>query len=230
MDIVVKGRKTELPKRFRDHVAEKLEKVQKFDAKAISLDVEVSKEHNPRQADRSDRVEITLRTRGPVIRAEAAAADPYAALDLASAKLDAQLRKSADRRRVHKGGNGRTPISVAEATAALAALPETPPAVSETNGAVRKTMMGSLEVEGEGPLVVREKTHPAAPMALDQALYEMELVGHDFYLFVEKDSGLPSVVYRRHGYHYGVIHLKADGSTVEGGGAGGAIGVLGDDD
>ncbi|MED7954818.1 ribosome hibernation-promoting factor, HPF/YfiA family [Kitasatospora sp. NPDC058201] len=230
MDIVVKGRKTELPKRFRDHVAEKLEKVQKFDAKAISLDVEVSKEHNPRQADRSDRVEITLRTRGPVIRAEAAAADPYAALDLASAKLDAQLRKSADRRRVHKGGNGRTPISVAEATAALAALPETPPAVSETNGAVRKTMMGSLEVEGEGPLVVREKTHPAAPMALDQALYEMELVGHDFYLFVEKDSGLPSVVYRRHGYHYGVIHLKADGSTAEGGGAGGAIGVLGDDD
>ncbi|MFF2045799.1 ribosome hibernation-promoting factor, HPF/YfiA family [Kitasatospora sp. NPDC058170] len=230
MDIVVKGRKTEVPKRFREHVAEKLEKVQKFDGKVISLDVEVSKEHNPRQADRSERVEITLRTRGPVIRAEAAAADPYAALDLASAKLDAQLRKSADRRRVHKGGNGRTPISVAEATASLAALPETTQPEGETNGAVRKTMMGSLEVEGEGPLVVREKTHPAAPMALDQALYEMELVGHDFYLFVEKDSGLPSVVYRRHGYHYGVIHLKADGSVGAGGGAGGAIGGSGDED
>ncbi|MGW4896938.1 ribosome hibernation-promoting factor, HPF/YfiA family [Kitasatospora sp. NPDC004240] len=232
MDIVVKGRKTEVPKRFREHVAEKLEKVQKFDGKVISLDVEVSKEHNPRQADRSERVEITLRTRGPVIRAEAAAGDPYAALDLASAKLDAQLRKSADRRRVHKGGTNRTPISVAEATAALAALPETTPSESGTNGAVRKTMMGSLEVEGEGPLVVREKTHPAAPMALDQALYEMELVGHDFYLFVEKDSGLPSVVYRRHGYHYGVIHLKADGSAVngEGGGAGGAIGGSDDED
>ncbi|MFE4517755.1 ribosome hibernation-promoting factor, HPF/YfiA family [Kitasatospora sp. NPDC056783] len=224
MDIVVKGRKTEVPKRFREHVAEKLEKVQKFDAKAISLDVEVSKEHNPRQADRSDRVEITLRSRGPVIRAEAAAGDPYAALDLASAKLDAQLRKSADRRRVHKGGaNGRTPISVAEATAALAALPDATALEGETNGAVRKTMMGSLEVEGEGPLVVREKTHPAAPMALDQALYEMELVGHDFYLFVEKDSGLPSVVYRRHGYDYGVIHLRTDPSAGPGGGAGGAI-------
>ncbi|MEV7356631.1 ribosome-associated translation inhibitor RaiA [Kitasatospora sp. NPDC091276] len=230
MDIVVKGRKTEVPKRFREHVAEKLEKVQKFDGKVISLDVEVSKEHNPRQADRSERVEITLRTRGPVIRAEAAAADPYAALDLASAKLDAQLRKSADRRRVHKGGNGRTPISVAEATAALAALPETAVREGETNGAVRKTMMGSLEVEGEGPLVVREKTHPAAPMALDQALYEMELVGHDFYLFVEKDSGLPSVVYRRHGYHYGVIHLQTDGSAGAGGGAGGAIGESDDED
>ncbi|MEV7924974.1 MULTISPECIES: ribosome hibernation-promoting factor, HPF/YfiA family [unclassified Kitasatospora] len=230
MDIVVKGRKTEVPKRFREHVAEKLEKVQKFDGKVISLDVEVSKEHNPRQADRSERVEITLRTRGPVIRAEAAAADPYAALDLASAKLDAQLRKSADRRRVHKGGNGRTPISVAEATAALAALPDTAVREGETNGAVRKTMMGSLEVEGEGPLVVREKTHPAAPMALDQALYEMELVGHDFYLFVEKDSGLPSVVYRRHGYHYGVIHLQTDGSAGAGGGAGGAIGESDDED
>ncbi|MDH6126717.1 ribosome-associated translation inhibitor RaiA [Kitasatospora sp. GP82] len=232
MDIVVKGRKTEVPKRFREHVAEKLEKVQKFDGKVISLDVEVSKEHNPRQADRSERVEITLRTRGPVIRAEAAAGDPYAALDLASAKLDAQLRKSADRRRVHKGGTGgRTPISVAEATAALAALPETAPAEGAANGAVRKTMMGSLEVEGDGPLVVREKTHPAAPMSLDQALYEMELVGHDFYLFVDKDSGLPSVVYRRHGYHYGVIHLEPNGAAVgEIGGVGGAGGAIGEPD
>ena len=235
MDIVVKGRKTEVPKRFREHVAEKLEKVQKFDGKVISLDVEVSKEHNPRQADRSERVEITVRTRGPVIRAEANAADPYAALDLASAKLDAQLRKSADRRRVVKGGNGRTPLSVAEATAALATMPDSAIAEGATdnaNGAVRKTRMGSLEVEGDGPLVVREKTHPAAPMALDQALYEMELVGHDFYLFVEKDSGLPSVVYRRHGYHYGVIHLRTDGSAGEGevGGAGGAIGGPDDED
>ncbi|MFJ5234220.1 ribosome hibernation-promoting factor, HPF/YfiA family [Kitasatospora sp. NPDC088391] len=224
MDIVVKGRKTEVPKRFREHVAEKLEMVQKFDTKAISLDVEVSKEHNPRQADRSDRVEITLRSRGPVVRAEASANDPWAALDLASAKLEAQLRKSADRRRVHKGGShGRTPISVAEATAALAGLPE-PAAPAAADGAARKTLAGSLEVEGDGPLVVREKTHAAGPMSLDQALYAMELVGHDFYLFQEKDSGLPSVVYRRHGYHYGVIHLKEDtAAAVDAAGAGGAI-------
>ncbi len=90
MDIVVKGRKTEVPERFRKHVAEKLklDKIQKLDAKVISLDVEVSKEPNPRQADRSDRVEITLRSRGPVIRAEAAANDPYVALDLAAEKLE----------------------------------------------------------------------------------------------------------------------------------------------
>ncbi|MFJ6216362.1 ribosome hibernation-promoting factor, HPF/YfiA family [Streptomyces sp. NPDC092296] len=226
MDIVVKGRKTEVPERFRKHVAEKLEKIQKFDGKVISLDVEVSKERNPRQADRSERVEITVRTRGPVIRAEACAGDAYAALDMASSKLDAQLRKAADRRRVHKGGTGRTPMSVAEATAALAALPETSPTAEEQRAAVTRTRIGSLEVEGDGPLVVREKVHAAAPMALDQALYEMELVGHDFYLFVDTDTGLPSVVYRRHGYNYGVIHLKADGSGPNGelGGAGGALG------
>ncbi|MDH6135301.1 ribosomal subunit interface protein [Kitasatospora sp. MAA4] len=229
MDIVVKGRKTEVPKRFREHVAEKLEKVQKFDGKVISLDVEVSKEHNPRQADRSERVEITVRTRGPVIRAEASAADPYAALDLASAKLDAQLRKSADRRRVHHGAR-TTPLSVAEATARIAALPGTATAEELAEPPVRRSKAGPLDVEGDGPLVVREKTHGASPMTLDQALFEMELVGHDFYLFVEKDSGQPSVVYRRHGYDYGVIHLQTDGLMPNGevGGAGGAINAPGD--
>jgi ribosomal subunit interface protein len=206
VDIVVKGRKTEVPERFRKHVAEKLDHVQKLDGKVISLDVELSKERNPRQAERSERVEITLHSRGPVIRAEACAPDPYAALDLASAKLDAQLRKVADRRRVQKGP--RSPLSVAEATAPLAA--ELPESVHEEPAGVRRTRVGSLEIEGDGPLIVREKTHAAVPMALDQAFYEMELVGHDFYLFMDSDTGQPSVVYRRHGYDYGVIHLKLE--------------------
>ncbi|GAB2630388.1 ribosome-associated translation inhibitor RaiA [Streptomyces capparidis] len=228
MDIVVKGRKTDVPERFRKHVAEKLEKIQKHDGKVISLDVEVSKEPNPRQADRSDRVEITLRSRGPVIRAEAAASDPYAALDLAASRLEAQLRKVADKRRVHRGGS-RTPVSVAAATAPLAAEANGRQAEAQQTADEREvptTRVGPLEVRGEGPLVVREKTHAAAPMSLDQALYEMELVGHDFYLFIDTDTGLPSVVYRRHGYDYGVIHLKADPSSgeVEPAGAGGALG------
>ena len=208
MDIVVKGRKTEVPERFRKHVAEKLERIQKLDGKVISLDVELSKERNPRQAERSERVEITLHSRGPVIRAEACAPDPYAALDLASAKLDAQLRKVADRRRVQKGP--RSPLSVAEATARLSDEVEAQAAADDVPGSVRRTRVGSLEIEGDGPLIVREKTHAAVPMALDQAFYEMELVGHDFYLFMDSDTGQPSVVYRRHGYDYGVIHLKLE--------------------
>jgi ribosomal subunit interface protein len=223
VDIVVKGRKTEVSDRFRKHVSEKLSKIEKLDGKVISLDVEVTKERNPRLAERSDRVEITLRTRGPVVRAEAAATDPYGALDLASAKLEAQLRKAADRRRVHRGGS-RAPISVAEATAGLA-VDEAKLVDDSPAEAAKPSKAGPLEVTGDGPLVVREKTHVAAPMGLDQALYEMELVGHDFYVFQDSDTGQPSVVYRRHGYDYGVIHLKVDGSEPDGAdGAGDALG------
>ncbi|WP_037907225.1 ribosome hibernation-promoting factor, HPF/YfiA family [Actinacidiphila yeochonensis] len=214
MDIVVKSRKTEVPERFRKHVAEKLEKIQKLDGKVISLDVEVSKELNPRQADRSDRVEITLNHRGPVVRAEAAAGDPYAALDLAVSKLEARLRKAASKRHDRRG-TARIPASEVGSVVPGAASYNgdgTFVADQESGEAVPTKKIGSLEVHGDGPLVVREKTHAAAPMALDQALYEMELVGHDFYLFVDSETKQPSVVYRRHGYDYGVIHLNADES------------------
>lgn len=230
MDIVVKGRKTEVPERFRKHVAEKLkvEKIQKLDAKVIRLDVEVSKEPNPRQAERSDRVEITLRHRGPVIRAEAAATDAYAALDLAAEKLESRLRRRHDKR-TSRRGSGRIPASDVAATVPDAAtlngngeLGAPPVQPTEEPPA---TKAGPLEVDGEGPVIVREKTHAAAPMTLDQALYEMELVGHDFYLFVDSDTKQPSVVYRRHAYDYGVIHLEPDPFVEEPPrGAGGALG------
>jgi ribosomal subunit interface protein len=211
VEIVVKGRKTEVSERFRQHVQDKLVKLEKWDDKILSCEVELAKERNPRLTDVCERVEITCVTRGALIRAEAAAADPYAALDLAYGKLEVRMRKSADRRRVHHGS--RTPTSVAEATAALissnghgstvAAL-----ALEERELDEQPDFLGGLEVEGDGPMVVREKTHQAPPMTLDQALYEMELVGHDFYLFVDADSALPCVVYRRKGYDYGVIRLE----------------------
>ncbi|MDK1347102.1 ribosome-associated translation inhibitor RaiA [Streptomyces sp. 378] len=214
MDIVVKGRKTEVPERFRKHVAEKLklEKIQKLDGKVISLDVEVSKEPNPRQADRSDRVEITLRSRGPVIRAEAAASDPYAALDLAAEKLEARLRRQHDKRYSRRGARRIPAAEVADHVPGVATLNGNGlvPSSEEEPEAVPTKKIGSLEVQGDGPIVVREKTHVAAPMTLDQALYEMELVGHDFYLFVDSETKEPSVVYRRHAYDYGVIHLSTD--------------------
>ncbi|MFF5044845.1 ribosome hibernation-promoting factor, HPF/YfiA family [Streptomyces nigra] len=218
MDIVVKGRKTEVPERFRKHVAEKLklEKIQRLDAKVISLDVEVSKEPNPRQADRCDRVEITLRSRGPVIRAEAAASDPYAALDLAAEKLDARLRKQHDKRFSRRGARRLTAAEVPDHVPGAATLNGNGQTFeNEERDAIPTKKIGSLEVKGEGPLVVREKTHVASPMTLDQALYEMELVGHDFYLFVDSETKEPSVVYRRHAYDYGVIHLSTDPMVTE---------------
>ncbi|MFJ7332844.1 ribosome hibernation-promoting factor, HPF/YfiA family [Streptomyces sp. NPDC101110] len=230
MDIVVKGRKTEVPERFRKHVAEKLklEKIQKLDGKVISLDVEVSKEPNPRQADRCDRVEITLRSRGPVIRAEAAASDPYAALDLAAEKLEARLRRQHDKRYSRRGARRIPAAEVADHVPGVATLNGNGlvPSSQEEPEAVPTKKIGSLEVQGDGPIVVREKTHVAAPMTLDQALYEMELVGHDFYLFVDSETKEPSVVYRRHAYDYGVIHLSTDTMVTQAHSpdAGGALG------
>ena len=197
MDVVVKGRHCEVTDRFRSHVTDKLARVARLESRAIRVDVEVSREHNPRQAGSAERVERTLHSRGPVVRAEAAAEDRYAALDLALDRLEGRLRRAADRRRVHHGS--RRPLSVAEATA----VPAPAPAGSSAGVA---TLDGS-PAEAEPALLVREKTHRATPMTLEQALYEMELVGHDFYLFVDAQTAAPSVVYRRRGYDYGVIRL-----------------------
>jgi ribosomal subunit interface protein len=201
MEIVVNARHCEVSDRFRSHVEEKLVRLEKHDHRIIRMAVEVEKERNPRQTDRAVRVELTAFSKGPVIRAEAAAVDKMAALDLALDKMASQMRRAADRRRVHHGRH--TPVSVGEALGR--SVPE-PVLLSEDT--VLERQVGPITVTGDGPLVVREKSHPAAPMTLDQALYEMELVGHDFYLYVDKESERPAVVYRRKGYDYGVISLE----------------------
>ncbi len=200
MEVVVTGRHCELSDRFRSHVTEKLSRLEKHDHRIMRVQVEVEWERNPRQHDRQVKVELTAFSKGPVIRAEAAAEDKMSALDLAVDKMAAQMRRAADRRRVHHGRH--RPVSVGQA------LADTPTAMPASDDEVTiERRVGPISVDGDGPLVVREKSHPAAPMTLDQALYEMELVGHDFYLFVDKESERPSVVYRRRGYDYGVISL-----------------------
>lgn len=203
MEIVVKGRNVEVPDHYRQHVSDKLQKIERYDHKLIRLDVELFHERNRRQSDYCQRVEITCVSRGPVVRAEACARDFYSALDSAVAKLDTRLRKAADRRRVHHGRH--TPISVAAATAALASLEGTASA-NGSSGPVAAIADPLEEYDGPGR-IVRDKEHIADPMTIDDALFEMELVGHDFYLFLDKDSARPSVVYRRRGYDYGVIRL-----------------------
>jgi ribosomal subunit interface protein len=211
VDIVVKGRHAEIPERFRQQAAEKLAKIEKLDPKVISVDVELSRERNPRQSDLCERVELTVYSRGPVVRAEASAQDSYAALDAAYQKLEARLRRSHDRRRVHHGN--KTPVSVAMATAGLDAGESNKVAGRDSQEPLLADGVGDGDGDGDGtdrarPLVIREKTHDAKPISIDQALYEMELVGHDFYLFIDADSSLPCVVYRRHAYDYGLIRLE----------------------
>jgi ribosomal subunit interface protein len=212
VDIVVKGRNVEVPEHYREHVADKLSKVERYDQKLIRADVELFHERNPRQSDTCQRVEITVMTRGPVVRAEACAENFYAALDSAITKLDGRLRRSADRRRVHRGRHA--PVSVAAATAGLPTdLSLAQPAAGESSSvSVTTTLIehtSLTEVDGDQPWrIVREKEHPADPMTVDDALFQMELVGHDFYLFLDKESGRPSVVYRRRGYDYGILSLE----------------------
>jgi len=201
MEVVVTGRHCELSDRFRSHVEDKLTRLEKHDHRIIRVNVEVENERNPRQADRAVRLQLTALSKGPVIRAEASAADKMAALDLAVDKMAAQMRRASDRRRIHRGRHA--PVSVGEALAGTV-----DDATSEDDVTTTERRVGPIDVTGDGPLVVREKTHSGHPMTLDQALYEMELVGHDFYLFVDKESERPAVVYRRRGYDYGILSLE----------------------
>lgn len=211
MDIVVKGRNVEVPDHFRVHVSDKLRRIERYDNKIIEVDVELLHERNPRQSDSCQRVEITCVSRGPVVRAEACASDFYAALEKATDKLEARLRRAADRRRVHRGRHA--PLSVAAATAPLAHSEPSPVAnpvpaqATEPEGAVATALREAEQADDQPWHIARTKEHPSEPMTIDDALFQMELVGHDFYLFLDKDSGRPSVVYRRKGYDYGVISL-----------------------
>ena len=243
MDIIFRSRRTNIPERFREHAVGKLVKIEKLDPKATRIDVEVAKEPNPRQSGRRERVELTIVSPGPVIRAEACADDRYTALDLAFAKLEARLRRACDRRKAHGDRDLVRAGAVAETAPREAVLPVPadlagPAAAATANpsgNGHRRTSLGDMEepeldedallnyeidaaesasahlvpiqMEGDGPLVVREKMHQAEPMTIDQALLRMELVGHDFYLFHDRECDLFSVVYRRRGYDYGVIRL-----------------------
>jgi ribosomal subunit interface protein len=234
VEVIFKAMHTEMQERFRQYATAKLAKIEKLDSKAIRIDVQVSAEHNPRQSGTRERVELTVVSRGPAIRAEAKAEDRFAALDVALNKLESRLRRACDRRKGRHGAHAAVRLSDLPA-ADLASEAERPAIrlgagggllASNDTAAALAAMAGAadeadsaertdtdtedlvpVDVQGTGPLVVREKFHAASPMGIEQALFEMELVGHDFFLFMDAASGIPSVVYRRRGYQYGVIRL-----------------------
>jgi ribosomal subunit interface protein len=221
VDIVVTGRNVEVPDHFRVHVAEKIGRLERYDHKIIRMEVELFHERNRRQLKNCQRIEITGRGCGSVARAEACAQDFYGALDAAVGKLEERLRRSHDRRRV-TGKRARVGAARGAAPPATAVLDELPPVEAERNDAGRndaaaidadipapRTHDEYVAPEEQRPgRIVREKVHTAEPMSIDDALSRMELVGHDFYLFSEADSGQPCVVYRRKGYDYGLIRLE----------------------
>jgi len=199
-EVQVTGRNVEVPDHYRVYVAQKLARLERFDRSIYRFDVELEHERNRRQRKNCQHVEITARGRGPVVRGEGCADSFYGAFEAAVHKLENRLRRSKDRRKVHYGD--KTPVSlhqataVADAVAAFAPKKDAAPAVEQ----------GAVE-DHEPGRIVRTKDHPAKPMTVDDALYEMELVGHDFFLFQDKETDRPSVVYRRHAYDYGLIRL-----------------------
>lgn len=207
MEIVVAGRHTDVPERFRRHVEDKLARLEPLAPRAQRIDVEVTHEPNPRQAAAAERVELTVVGKGPVIRAEACADDRYGAFDLAIDKLAERLRRARDRRKNHRG-RIPTPVPGGELPTAFEPEPEIEAAPAPSEDGVIETTLG------DSPVVIREKTHLAQPMTIDDALYEMELVGHDFFLFVDAETAQPSVAYRRRGWSYGVIKLDAAVTTT----------------
>lgn len=209
MEIVVVGRHTEVLEKFRQHATDKLTKLAQLAPRAQRIDVVVTHERNPRQAGSCERVELTVVDKGPVIRAEACADDRYAALDLAIAKLQERLRRSRDRRKDH---HNRTLTAANDAPVDVR-----PPSEDDEPPVERHTAVAPGDVVeialGDSPVVIREKVHSAEPMTVDDALYEMELVGHDFYLFIDAETAQPAVAYRRHGWSYGVIKLDTPVAT-----------------
>ncbi len=196
MDVIVTGRRCTISDDFRGKATERIQGIERFRDRVQRVEVQVSATQ-AKQPDQAMRVEITLIGRGPVIRSEASADDKYVAFEHALDKMKSQLRKAADRRKVHRG------LRVAETLEIPLPVAEQAP-VKE---GVEVRRVAGLEVTGDGPLVVREKVFAASPLTLAQALDEMELVGHDFFLYVDAETSAPSVVYRRKAYDYGVIHL-----------------------
>ena len=234
MDIVVTGRNVEVPDHYRAKVADKLHRVARYDTKIVRAEVELSHENNRRLSKICQKVEITLVTKGPAVRAEGKAENFYSALEQAISKLENRARRAHDRRQARM--HARTPIAVVPHDGALthSLLDEvlsgsgSEPEGHTDNGASLNGASTNGKVDSQpaeysedylpddfdhgadgGPgQIVRVKDHPAEPISVDQALFQMELVGHDFYLFNDAESGLPTVVYRRHGFDYGLIRLS----------------------
>jgi ribosomal subunit interface protein len=212
MELNIVGRNLGVTDRFRAYAAEKAEKVTSLAERAISLDVKLSR-HNEKNGNTGpDRVELTLVGKGPVVRAEADGLDKYAAFDVALGRLLERIRRAKDRRKVHRGQ--RRPTSLREATdhgfsgvGVQAAAPEVLEQVRTGSIPVVEESQATEEDEVYNPVVIRRKVFAANPMTVDDALYYMELVGHDFYLFIDSETGRPSVVYRRKGWDYGLIGL-----------------------
>ena len=210
MDITVVARNAEIHPNFREYVEEKVSKITLFYPRAQRVDVEPTHERNPRQADTAERIELTVYGKGPIIRAEAESGDRYAAVDIAAGKLFERLRRLRDRAKDHRRrySHEMDEVEFLEEPAPVEDTIEEAAPLKLRSAEDLKVGEAREEQLGDTPILVRQKVHEAEPMTVDEALNQMEMVGHPFFLFIDKETKQPCVVYHRHGWTYGVLRLN----------------------
>jgi ribosomal subunit interface protein len=213
VEISITGRNLGVTDRFREYATEKADKVAHLADKAIAFEIKVCRHHEKSTGPSGDdRVELTLIGPGPIVRAESAGRDKYVAFDLAMDKLVERIRQAKDRKKVHRGQH--RPVSLHEASSAgfrnvdvTPASPAVLEIVSTGSVPIQNTEVAEPDEEVYSPVVIRQKAFPVSRMTTEDAVDHMELVGHDFFLFIDSNTDRSSVVYRRKGWDYGVITL-----------------------
>ncbi|MBC7248107.1 MAG: ribosome-associated translation inhibitor RaiA [Actinobacteria bacterium] len=177
MQVIVKGKNLEVTEALREYALEKVGRVGKYLDRIIKTEIEMSVEKNPKIQE-SQVVEVTIFSSGPVIRAKESASDMYQAIDLVCNKLERQARK-VKKKLIDRSHHARNPFK-------------------EPSGAPE-------EGEEREPVIVKTKSFPLKPMTPEEACLQMELVGHDFFVFINSDTEETNVVYRRKDGNYGLI-------------------------
>jgi ribosomal subunit interface protein len=218
MEISINGLGLGITDRFRSYATEKAEKISHLADKALAFEVKVSRHNEKNGSSGDDRVELTLVGPGPLVRAESNGSDKYVAFDLAIDKLVERLRRAKDRQKVHRGQHRPTSLREAAGNRFADVQPASIDVIERVaTGEIAIVDTNAQDDEAWSPVVIRKKVFDAMPMTVDDALYYMELVGHDFYLFIDAESDRPSVVYRRKGWDYGVIGLDNQAELVDAG-------------
>ena len=209
MEAKIQARNLTVSDRFREYVAERMHKIEALTHRLEAFEIKVTRHDHSRTSGPEDQVELTVVEPGHVVRAEAHAGDKFAAFDVAFDKLTERLRRAADKRKVHHGRHGAP--GTGELTASdFAGLDVHAVDADLLLGVAGAVSSVSDETAGSehNPIEIRRKEFAAVPMSVSEAIDHMELVGHDFYVFVDNSNDKTSVVYRRKGWNYGVITLN----------------------
>ena len=184
MRLQIKGRNLSVKPDIEEYAHEKLGKLERFLPDTTQVELELSVEKN-RSIAENQVAEATIWTKGPILRARESSTDMRAAIDLMSDKLERQVKRYKDKRKRKRGQRAQP--------APGKALP------------VDSDLVASDEPDEDEPVIVKTKQFAVKPMTAAEALLQLELIGHDFFMFRNVDSNEVNVLYRRRDGNYGLI-------------------------